>query len=112
MSGSSRSVAVEVKDGKDLPTLDVESSDVPAGGVASGVQCMAAYHCRCGDPSCDVALHPAKVLNVSRSKKRALAPVRVSYTGYGSEHDAWLRLDEVVVSGMTPEGDLLHDAAE
>ena len=62
-----------------------------------GVKLKATYSRRCGNPSCGEELHPATIVQVTRRKKRARAPVKVSYTGYGDEHDAWVSLDKVMV---------------
>eukprot|EP00928_Gymnodinium_smaydae_P031884 TRINITY_DN23254_c0_g7_i1.p1 TRINITY_DN23254_c0_g7~~TRINITY_DN23254_c0_g7_i1.p1 ORF type:complete len:563 (-),score=116.91 TRINITY_DN23254_c0_g7_i1:141-1829(-) len=40
----------------------------------------------------DGALYPAEVVATSESKKRSQAPVKVTFLGYGKEHDLWLPL--------------------
>mmetsp|Transcript_135572 Transcript_135572/g.329558 ORF Transcript_135572/g.329558 Transcript_135572/m.329558 type:complete len:466 (-) Transcript_135572:97-1494(-) len=40
----------------------------------------------------DGEFYPAEVLTTSTSKKRAKAPVKVHFVGYGSEDDTWLPL--------------------
>ena len=74
---------------------DLESLEV---SMKVGMQFKAMYSCRCGNPSCDEELHPASIVQVSHNKKRAKAPVKVSYTGYDEEHDAWVGLDKVILS--------------
>lgn len=39
--------------------------------------------------------YPATVVAISDSKKRAKAPVKVNYVGFGEESDAWLSLDKL-----------------
>ena len=75
--------------------IAIESLEVCMKG---GMEFKAWYSCRCGNPSCDEELHPATIVQVSHSKKRVRAPVKVSYTGYDDEHDAWVGLDKVKVS--------------
>eukprot|EP00408_Alexandrium_pacificum_P008285 CAMPEP_0171231566 /NCGR_PEP_ID=MMETSP0790-20130122/39965_1 /TAXON_ID=2925 /ORGANISM="Alexandrium catenella, Strain OF101" /LENGTH=653 /DNA_ID=CAMNT_0011697787 /DNA_START=77 /DNA_END=2038 /DNA_ORIENTATION=+ len=43
----------------------------------------------------DGEFYPAEVLQISESKKRAKAPVKVHYVGYGSEDDAWLAIEDL-----------------
>ena len=66
--------------------------------LSVGMQLKAIYACRCGDPACDVDYHAATVVQISRSGRRASAPVRVRYTGYSSAHDAWVELNQLAAS--------------
>mmetsp|Transcript_79475 Transcript_79475/g.251061 ORF Transcript_79475/g.251061 Transcript_79475/m.251061 type:complete len:721 (-) Transcript_79475:212-2374(-) len=43
----------------------------------------------------DGEFYPAEVLATSESKRRAKAPVKVHFIGYGAEDDTWLALDDL-----------------
>lgn len=45
----------------------------------------------------DGEYYPAEVIDVSESKKRAKAPIKVHFTGYGTESDTWLSADSLKV---------------
>ena len=46
----------------------------------------------------------AEVIEVSTSKKRAKAPIKVHYNGYGTEEDAWVSLDQVKSKALKAAG--------
>merc|ERR1719218_110138 len=43
----------------------------------------------------DGKMYKAEVIQVSTGKKRAKAPVKVHYTGYGEDEDMWVALDDL-----------------
>mmetsp|Transcript_84300 Transcript_84300/g.247266 ORF Transcript_84300/g.247266 Transcript_84300/m.247266 type:complete len:1173 (-) Transcript_84300:83-3601(-) len=43
----------------------------------------------------DGEFYPAEIVQISESKRRAKAPVKVHFTGYGSEDDAWLAIEDL-----------------
>lgn len=43
----------------------------------------------------DDKMYQAEVTQVSSSKKRSKAPVKVHYTGYGEDEDMWVSLDDL-----------------
>jgi len=43
----------------------------------------------------DGEFYPATVVTVSTTKKRAKAPVKVHFEGFGDEHDTWLDVDSL-----------------
>merc|ERR1719230_1507595 len=44
----------------------------------------------------------AEVVEVSTAKKRAKAPIKVHYNGYGAEEDAWVSLDQIKSKALKP----------
>ena len=54
----------------------------------------------------DGEFYPASVVAVSHGKQRAKAPVKVNYSGFGDEDDAWLSLGQLKNKrlGLTGEG--------
>lgn len=56
----------------------------------------------------DGTLYKAKVLTVSTAKRRARAPVKVQWLGYGKEWDSWVPLTKLVL----PAGGKAKDASK
>merc|ERR1719230_399510 len=46
----------------------------------------------------------AEVVEVSTAKKRAKAPIKVHYIGYGADEDAWVSLDQIKSKALKAAG--------